>query len=142
MFVLSGILTFIGVIALIGAVGSIFLIFMEDARMFGFIGLLAGLVIAAGCIGGSIGIYRSTQQIETIHVKSKERIAEDKSGRYLIYTDNETFENTDSWAYGKFNSSDMYGNIYGDKNYSCKVAGWRVPFWSSYRNLIECSEVK
>lgn len=75
-------------------------------------------------------------------VSNKEAIVQDKTSKYLIFTDKEVFENTDSLIYGKWNSSDYYNKIQKDKTYRLKVCGMRVPFLSMYRNIIEYNEVK
>lgn len=81
---------------------------------------------------------------ETITVKDKERIM-DRDGlgsRYLVWSEDETFENVDSMLFGKFNSSDLQGKLEIGKTYKCEVLGWRVQILSMYRNLIDCEEVK
>lgn len=63
------------------------------------------------------------------------------SNRYLIFTKTETFENTDEWITGKFNSSDLYSKLKPGKTYYLRVIGWRIPFLSMYRNIIEIKKV-
>lgn len=59
--------------------------------------------------------FSQTQATVNVVVTGKERITY-KSGdsirsKYLVFTDRETFENTDTvWAM-KFNSSDIYGSL-------------------------------
>jgi len=96
------------------------------------------LIIAISFIV-SIFWLQTGETVEFI-VDSKERIAEDGDGKYLIFTENEVFENTDSILKGKFNSSDLYNQLKEQNEYSCQVFGWRVPFLSMYRNIIECKE--
>ena len=55
-----------------------------------------------------------------------------KNDTYLIYTKDATYEITDSWLYGRFDSSDLYGRIEVGKTYKVKVGGTRVPFLSVY----------
>lgn len=73
----------------------------------------------------------------TAEVIWKERVKYGSSSLYLIYTDKETFKNTDSYAYWKFNSSDLYGKIEVGRRYKFLVVGFRVPYFSAYRNLIK-----
>lgn len=80
----------------------------------------------------------------TITVDSKERIT-DKDGKkvkskYMIFTENEVFENTDAPMLFKFNSSDLYNNLKIDSTYQVKVYGFRIPFISQYRNIIKIEE--
>jgi len=87
-------------------------------------------------IGFNINWYYS-QTVITITVENKDIKAGDESSKFLIWTkENEVLENTDSFLFGKFNSSDLYGKIEVGKTYKVLVAGWRIPFWSMYRNII------
>lgn len=86
-------------------------------------------------------VYQNgTTETLTITVKDKERItySVDKStkSKYLIFTESETFENTDAWFSGKFSSSDLYGKLNKGESYTVKVYGFRVPFLSWYRNIV------
>src|SRR2546423_1704016 len=58
------------------------------------------------------------------------------SSKYLVFGKKETYQDTDSLFYWKFNSSDVYGQIQSGRTYTFKVIGWRVPFLSWYRNII------
>ena len=111
----------------------------------------SGLAIAAGIgfagLAIGIGIFASGHLQEsgiTFTVKEKERVVDrDGNGsRYLIWSEDETFENVDSFIKGKFDSSDLYGKLEVGKTYTCKVYGWRNGFFSWYRNIIECKEEK
>lgn len=53
-----------------------------------------------------------------------------------MYGEEEVFENTDSWLFLKFNSADIQNEIEEGKTNKIKVAGWRVPFFSWYRNVV------
>lgn len=91
-------------------------------------------------IGYSV-VYYNTSEIIEITIKDKERITEGKRSKYLIYTENEeVFQNTDSFLFLKFNSSDLYGKLDKTKTYKVKIVGWRIPFLSMYRNIIEIEE--
>lgn len=82
----------------------------------------------------------ATEDNVTFTVAKAERVIYGRSSKYLIFTKDETFENTDSIAYFKFNSSDLYGQINKGKTYKAKVAGVRIPFLSWYRNIIRIQE--
>lgn len=106
------------------------------------VALIIGALIIGACILGG-NYYR--EETVTITVKDKERVVDSGGGeaRYLIWSeDGETFENTDTLIKGKFNSSDVYGQLERGKTYNCKVHGWRNGFFSMYRNIINCSEIK
>lgn len=85
----------------------------------------------------------STQETVQLTVRDKERVTQTSSeggvsSKYLVYTDGEVFENTDSLLNGKFDSSDVYGRLKRDQSYRCKVEGWRIPVFSMYRNILSC----
>jgi hypothetical protein len=78
--------------------------------------------------------------METVHgytVTEKERIVGKESSKYLIFTDQEVFENTDSFLSFKFNSSDFYARIQVGQVCSFTVTGYRVPVLSLYRNILD-----
>ncbi len=106
--------------------------------------IMAGVIVVV--LGVAYGIYRHVsykRSATTVRatVTDKERITEtDGDGgttsKYLVFTDKETFENTDTWAFGKYNSSDIQGRLRRGRTYDVLVAGWRRPRWSQYRNVI------
>ncbi|NET30682.1 MAG: DUF1523 family protein [Cyanothece sp. SIO1E1] len=85
-----------------------------------------------------------TQENLTVYVSSKERIVESNgestSSKYLVFTEKEVFENSDSFLLWKFNSSDLHSKLKKGSTYNVKVVGWRIPFLSSYRNIIKINE--
>jgi hypothetical protein len=87
----------------------------------------------------------STQDFVTFKVEKTERIVdgseENTRSRYLVFTDKETFENTDELFLGKFNSSDLYGAIKPNKTYRARVTGVREAFFSWYRNILSIEEL-
>ncbi len=88
--------------------------------------------------------YGSAMTVEFI-VESKERIVtngENKKSKYLIFTKNEVFQNTDTALYLKFDSSDLYRTLKKGKAYKAKVYGWRLPFLSTHRNIVSAKEIK
>ena len=84
--------------------------------------------------------YRWSSTDVTIIVKDKERITtgsgQDISSKFVIYANDEVFENTDSFLFMKFNSADFQNELEIGKIYRVKVAGWRIPFLSWYRNIV------
>lgn len=89
--------------------------------------------------------YNSSKNI-TIKINNKERITvgsgKNIESKFIIYTENEVFENTDDFFYLKFNSADFQNNLKIDNIYTVKVVGWRIPFFSIYRNIIQIYENK
>lgn len=106
------------------------------------------------CIGGLVllallysFIFDFNDTKYTITVTDKERITESGSSRYLIFGEDENgdikvFENTDIFIRGKWNSSDIYGNLKVGNTYNIVVVGYRVPFFSWYQNIVSYKEIK
>lgn len=93
--------------------------------------------------------YKMSSETIRITVEEKERITvgsgESISGKFIVYAkayyndgpESEVFENTDSFLFLKFNSADMQQSLKKGNSYRVKVAGWRIPFLSMYRNIIK-----
>lgn len=79
---------------------------------------------------------RVTAESITVTIKDKERILDGGTSKYLVFTDSEVFENSDAVAYWKFSSSDLHGSLEVGKTYRVRVYGWRIPFFSMYRNIV------
>lgn len=98
--------------------------------------ILIGLILMFCCTFQYV-----TKTNVTFTVIEKERVTERRgdsiSSKYLIFTDSEVFQNTDSIFYFKFNSSDIYVKLKKDHTYEAVVYGWRVPFLSMYRNIVK-----
>ncbi|MEU7911370.1 hypothetical protein [Microbispora bryophytorum] len=96
------------------------------------------LVLIAVVMAG-IGIYKatSTGRVETATIESKERVCESRSScRYLVWTDQGVYEDTDALWSLKFDSSDIYGALQVGHTYRLKVNGWRTQLTSSYPNIL------
>ena len=93
-------------------------------RIFLFL-LIFGILIGIKCS------YLTNVEEIKVKVNKTERI----NDRYLIYTDKGVFSNHDSMFHGKFNSSDIYGEIKVDSMYQFKVYGLRNRFWTIYKNV-------
>lgn len=104
---------------------------------------LIGLCIWWGVSSHNAWVQRTSETI-SIKVKEKDRVwNNDKDqDQYLIFTENEVFENTDNMYYQKYNSSDVYGQLEVGKTYKCLVFGERDPYWSRYRNIVSCEAEK
>ena len=87
-------------------------------------------------------LYKSDATVTATVVKT-ERVAYGSGDsirhKYLIFTDGEVFQCTDSLLFWKFNSSDIYGRLQPNQEYTFRVAGWRWHFGSWYRNVIEAT---
>jgi hypothetical protein len=78
-----------------------------------------------------------TDETVTAKIEKAERVGSGEDSRYLIFTDGEVFENTDTLLRWKFNSSDVYGEMKVGSTCTLTVNGWRMPFFSVYRNVLE-----
>jgi len=100
------------------------------------------VLIVAVVVLGAIALLLApflTSDTVTITVVDKERIVgrDGESSKYLVFTEAEVFENTDCLVLGKFNSSDVYGQLEIGETYRVEVYGWRIPFLSMYRNIVK-----
>lgn len=100
--------------------------------------IVAGFLIFLLLLGWYLVAYTSSETTVSIRVLKTESITHGEH-KYMIYSDGETFECTDSPIYGKFNSSDIYGQIQPNHRYRVKVVGWRLEFMSRYRNILEAA---
>lgn len=104
--------------------------------------IIAGIIVLILLFMGLNYLYYSTT-IETVSVNiiDTDRIVEGSgnstSSKYLVFTEEETFENTDCLWAGKFNSSDMQGQLSKKGSHTFVVYGWRIPFLSNYRNILK-----
>ena len=112
---------------------------------------VAFLVAIFVLYGAGIAVLQnSNKQIYTVTVTDKARVTYGhiyNTHKYLIYTiDGEgaarIFENTDSLLRMKFNSSDFYALIKTGETYEFTVIGYRLPFFSMYKNIISAAPVE
>ena len=83
----------------------------------------------------------NTQSTTTFTVEKLERVA-DRNGegaRYMVFTPDEVFENTDELWLGKFNSSDLYGALKVGCTYDANVVGQRNAFLNWHRNIVSAT---
>ena len=115
-------------------------------RNLGKMYFLAFIALFALVIFGQMFMVNNTSTIVVTTVTDKERVTyqsgETIESKYLIFTEAETFECTDQFVVGKFNSSDVYGSIKEGQKYKFTVYGVRVPFMSMYRNIVNVEPVK
>ena len=99
-------------------------------------------ILAAALFGVSAAVtYGTLETIKGVTItRNGERVCTgtDKGTecKYLEYTKDEVFENTDSLVFFKFNSSDVHNTIVAGKTCDLTVSGFRVPFLSMYRNIL------
>lgn len=110
----------------------------------GFGALIAVIIVGilALCAWGFYTTQVKTSDV-TLTVQSKERIAEEGGGKYIVFTtDDEAFQVTDNILFGKTDSSNRYAALNEGTTYECTAVGVRFSLFSMYKNLIECEEVK
>ena len=79
----------------------------------------------------------------TVTVTDKVVKNDGNNSKYLVFTEDisngtiTTFEITDSWLNGRFNSSDVYAAIKIGNTYTFTVGGSRNEFMSWYPNIYE-----
>lgn len=117
---------------------------MNKHRKGSIISVMVGLIFIVGFVGLlSISpiISYTTIETATITVKEKERVCSGSSNgtscKYLIYTDQGVYENVDDFWQWKFNSSDIYSTLEEGYTYEATVNGFRIPFLSMYKNILE-----
>jgi len=92
-------------------------------------------------------VYAGSKQDVTFTVDSMERVTKsDGNGGvtsyYVVFSEEgETYANKDSFLFFKFNSSDIQGRLDEGKTYNATVVGWRLPFFSTYKNILTVEEV-
>lgn len=110
-----------------------------------------GCVRGLGCLvalllGFGVGAPHCDRDAYIVTVTDKERVYESRSSRYLVFTRLQNgqvrvFENTDSLLEGKFDSSDIQGEIEVGKTYQFETYGWRVPLFSEYENITRVTQI-
>ena len=104
--------------------------------------VLLAVILVYTC--GMMLLENVNEQTYTVRVVDKLRVTYGHvwlTHKYLIFTidDNDVvrvFENTDSTPRGKYNSSDYYARIRVGDTYTFKTVGFRLPFFSIYKNII------
>lgn len=108
-------------------------------------GLGCGCIVAivlAICVMVYVGAYKGSATQVRDTVTRVERVNYDRDSKYLIFGKKEVYEDTDSLLFGKFNSSDIYGKIDPGHTYRFTVVGWRIPFFSKYRNILKIHRIR
>lgn len=104
--------------------------------------LLVVLVLLGGFIF-EIARNLNRHPVEFTVNKTERVVNPDGQGaKYIVYTSNGVYENTDSFLNMKFNSADLYNELQPNKKYECTAIGFRNGFFSWFENLIDCNEVK
>ena len=114
-----------------------------------FVAIMVAVILVLSIGYEAIFSFNDTEY--TITVTDKERIYEGSgntsSSKYLVFGDDDNgnslvFENTDCFIRGKWNSSNIQGQLKEGNTYKVTVVGYRVSFFSMYQNIIKIEEVK
>jgi hypothetical protein len=101
------------------------------------IAIIVVLILACTVIANLNSAEETTITVDDKWTKYK--AGQDK---YLVSdTDGNVYEIGDSALFLKFGASDRYAKIDINKTYDVKIIGWRIPIISSYKNIIELTEV-
>jgi hypothetical protein len=88
-------------------------------------------------------VAATTETVTERFIRDSERVcAQNNECKYLAFGETETFENTDTWAFLKFNSSDVNRSLVKDNVCRMQVYGIRWGFMSWYRNIVKVYECK
>lgn len=102
-------------------------------------------IIVAICLA-LVGACTYVKDIQTGTVTFTVNRLDDQGGgskhKYLVFTDHGVYQDTDNLFHGKFDSSDLFAKLQVGRRYTCTYTGFRVPIFSSYRNLIGCQAVR
>jgi len=106
-------------------------------RLLRFSGCFGTIIIASLVIFSYLIFERSLTEKE-LKITVKEVEADlDVEGKYLVYTKDEIFENSNNFFLGKSNAKELYDKLRKGKTYIIKVVGIRLPMISKYRNIVE-----
>ena len=114
-----------------------------------FVAIMIAVILVLSI--GYEAIFSFNDTDYTITVTDKERIYEGSgntsSSKYLVFGDDDNgnslvFENTDCFIRGKWNSSNIQGQLKEGNTYKVTVVGYRVSFFSMYQNIIKIEEIK
>ena len=99
--------------------------------------VIALVIIIVGAIVLKVAtIGYSNKEIIAIEVKDKYIKRDNKSDVYMVVdTDNNTYQITDLFFIGKFNSTDLYNELEIGQAYLVEITGVRNQFLSWYPNI-------
>lgn len=113
-----------------------------------FSNVVTGAVVLGFAAAVGTGVYYQTATPETVRatVTDKERLVESDgdggtTSKYVVFTDKEVFQNTDTMIRGKWRSSDLQGQLHQGCTYDFNVYGFRNGPMSMYRNIVEAKHV-
>lgn len=113
------------------------------------IAALVGVAIVL-VVGLAVHDYAKIETV-TLHVTGKESVNTKDGHEYRVYAQEDTYKIGDSIVHPRFNSANFYGKLPvpaggpgATENavvLKCKVFGWRIPLFSSFKNIDSCEGV-
>jgi len=96
-------------------------------------------ILITGCDYVNEQYVIATVKDKAVKIK---RDGEGTTSIYLIFTDGGTFKIEDQLFFGKWNSSDIYGEIEVGKTYEFQLFGYRIGILSEYQNILSVKLIK
>lgn len=101
------------------------------------------IVVAFAILGDIFMSFNDTKY--TVTITDKER-THSENEKYLVFAEDSdgnvmVFENSDSFLRGKWDSSNIQGELKVGNTYEVTVIGYRVPLFSWYENIIAIKEI-
>lgn len=115
--------------------------FVDIEMIFYLIIAIIFIILIIGGIYFSTLNYRNKKNTICV-VKDKWVKPSSKSSKYLVQCNNEVYEITDLFFKGKFNSSDIYIKLKKGHKYKITTTGYRIRFFSQYKNINKVKELK
>ena len=82
--------------------------------------------------------YKNSQEVVSGTIEST---VVDRGNTYFVFQledgTKQIFQNEDTIWFLKFNSGNLLMELKAGNSYQVLVAGWRIPFFSMYRNIIK-----
>lgn len=115
---------------------------LETAKNVAVLGIAGAFLAATGGLVVATGVYVA-QPDEKVEFVVNEKVVKtgSKSSKYLVFTEGEVFENTDSWSRWKWNSSDIQNAMKEGCKYEATVFGYRNNFLSTYRDILDVKHI-
>lgn len=110
-----------------------------------------GVIIAIGVIVLAVALaivvpcamFYSTKTVRVVTVKEKWIKASGSDRQRYLFSDTRgnVYQIKDSWMLLRFDASDRWARLDVGETYRITFYGWRIRFWSMYRNAVEIEEV-
>lgn len=121
--------------------GRFFFVVEGEMNKKGQIGIIIfGVVIIIVLAILFLILYVGSKQNSTITIKEKWVKYQGSDAKYLVSsTSGEVYQITDTLLFLRYNSSDFYAYIMPGQTCKIEVVGWRLPFFSLYKNILKAT---